>query len=454
MIDQAQVNNIAYLPQSIPNYQFGEIVINPVLAELAMNGSAKLKQHSTYIQQSYQALLDYVRYALFDNDVAELDITEQDNRALLNYRSALFKRRVTVFDISNIFLSPTRLINAYQLEWNQTAYPAVAEKKQQQAPAKPDLTYVSQVISETRQRKCAFKFFLSKVAQRLLLDQHHVEEIVSLFGPQQSYCGDQFLFVKSYQKPMDVDAFVEYCKEQLKLEFAPKEDNSPPEEAHKTKPQKQKADSEQQKGAQKQLQSAKKEVLAPLSEILAQPQYTLTEIEDLPHHRIVDGAMKATLGKYSYIEDQREQFLVRQKEIDEEEERQAQQRLLEAQSASQASATEPQTSQNVKNGRKQHAHPTKAKTPVKQQAIPKPTTPSKSRSKTFKQPETQPEVNTELYRKIDETQQYYAQYGLQEVLETALTNLVMARDAGLVEDPLQFLGNDISSRAEGAEDQL
>lgn len=97
----------------MPNYQFGEIVINPVLAELATNGPAKLKQHSTYIQQSYQALLDYVRYALFDNDVSAFKITEQDNRAILSYRQALFKRRVTVFDISNIFIRPTNLLSAY-----------------------------------------------------------------------------------------------------------------------------------------------------------------------------------------------------------------------------------------------------------------------------------------------------------------------------------------------------
>ena len=59
-------------------------------------------------------------------------------------------------------------------------------------------------------------------------------------------------------------------------------------------------------------------------------------------------------------------------------------------------------------------------------------------------------MSSELYRKIDEAQQYYAQYGLQKVLEAALTNLIMARDAGLVDDPLQFLGNDIFRRAEEA----
>lgn len=120
------------------------------------------------------------------------------------------------------------------------------------------------------------------------------------------------------------------------------------------------------------------------------------------------------------------------------------------QNGSQASVAEPSTSLNAKNGKKQHAHATKSKTPVKQAAIPKPVTPSKSRAKTFKQPEAQPEVSSELYRKIDEAQQYYAQYGLQEVLEAALTNLIMARDAGLVDDPLQFLGNDIFRRAEEA----
>lgn len=50
--------------------------MNPVIAELAERGSEKLGQHSTYIQQSYQTLLDYVRYTLFDNDVAQLKITE------------------------------------------------------------------------------------------------------------------------------------------------------------------------------------------------------------------------------------------------------------------------------------------------------------------------------------------------------------------------------------------
>lgn len=140
--------------------------------------------------------------------------------------------------------------------------------------------------------------------------------------------------------------------------------------------------------------------------------------------------------------------MVRQHQIEEEEERQAQQRLLEAQNGSQASVAEPSTSLAVKNTKKQHGHTSKAKTPVKQAAIPKPTTPSKSKAKTFKQPETQPEVSSELYRKIDEVQQFYAQHGLQEVLEAALTNLVMARDAGLVDDPLQFLGNDIFRRAE------
>ena len=49
LIDQTQVGNVAYLPQSIPNYQFGEVVLNPVLAELATNGPGKLRQHSTYI---------------------------------------------------------------------------------------------------------------------------------------------------------------------------------------------------------------------------------------------------------------------------------------------------------------------------------------------------------------------------------------------------------------------
>lgn len=156
--------------------------------------------------------------------------------------------------------------------------------------------------------------------------------------------------------------------------------------------------------------------------------------------------MKAGLARFAFAEDQREQFLVRQRELEEEEERQAQQRLLEAQNASQASA-EASASQTGRNGRKSHAHATKAKTPVKQTAIPKPATPSKSRAKTFKQPETQPEVSAELYRQIDEVQQYYAQLGLQETLEAALTNLAMARDAGLVDDPLQFLGNDLSRRA-------
>ena len=56
-------------------------------------------------------------------------------------------------------------------------------------------------------------------------------------------------------------------------------------------------------------------------------------------------------------------------------------------------------------------------------------------------------MSAELYRQIDEVQQYYAQLGLQETLEAALTNLAMARDAGLVDDPLQFLGNDLSRRA-------
>lgn len=73
--------------------------------------------------------------------------------------------------------------------------------------------------------------------------------------------------------------------------------------------------------------------------------------------------MKAALAKFAFVEDQREQFLVRQRELEEEEERAAQQRLLEAQNASQASA-EPSASQAGRNGRK-HAHGQKAKTPVK-----------------------------------------------------------------------------------------
>lgn len=42
MIDQT-IGNIAYLPQSVPNYQFGEVVLNPVLAELATSGPGKLR---------------------------------------------------------------------------------------------------------------------------------------------------------------------------------------------------------------------------------------------------------------------------------------------------------------------------------------------------------------------------------------------------------------------------
>ena len=128
LIDQT-IGNVAYLPQSVPNYQFGEVVLNPVLAELATSGPGKLRQHSTYIQQSYEALLDYVRFTLFDNDVPALRIAERENQALLDYRAALFKRRVAVFDVSSIFVSPERLLDAYQLEWNPTAYSASWEKK-------------------------------------------------------------------------------------------------------------------------------------------------------------------------------------------------------------------------------------------------------------------------------------------------------------------------------------
>lgn len=42
LIDQT-IGNVAYLPQSVPNYQFGEVVLNPVLAELATSGPGKLR---------------------------------------------------------------------------------------------------------------------------------------------------------------------------------------------------------------------------------------------------------------------------------------------------------------------------------------------------------------------------------------------------------------------------
>lgn len=111
-----------------------------------------------------------MRFALFDNDVPALRIAERENRALLDYRAALFKRLVAVFDVSSIFVSPERLLDAYQLEWNPTAYPASGEKKQQNS-AKPDLAYVSSVVSGARGRRCGFRFFMQRVGQRLLLSQ-------------------------------------------------------------------------------------------------------------------------------------------------------------------------------------------------------------------------------------------------------------------------------------------
>lgn len=98
---------------------------------------------------------------------------------------------------------------------------------------------------------------------------------MSLFGPAQGSFPDGFVFVRSYLKPVDVDAFVEYCTECAGLEFKPEElggcENSPKEETHKTKAQKQKAEAEQQKSGQKQPQSTKKDAPVPLAELLAQP---------------------------------------------------------------------------------------------------------------------------------------------------------------------------------------
>lgn len=70
---------------------------------------------------------------------------------------------------------------------------------------------MGQVVSAARERRCGFKYFLSKVRQRLLLTQHQIERVVSMFGPEQSYFSDEFLFVRSYQRPVGVEAFVQYC---------------------------------------------------------------------------------------------------------------------------------------------------------------------------------------------------------------------------------------------------
>lgn len=179
-----------------------------------------------------------MRYALFDNDVSTLRITENENMALLDYRQALFKRRVAVLDVSSVFVSPDRLLNAYRLEWNPTAFPAAGEKKQQSL-ARPDLGYVAQTVEGARGRRCGFKFFMQKVKQRLLLSQREVERAVALFGPAQEYFSDEFLFVKSYLRPVDARAFVSYCERVVGLKFREKEvETALEEETHKTKSQK------------------------------------------------------------------------------------------------------------------------------------------------------------------------------------------------------------------------
>ena len=65
---------------------------------------------------------------------------------------------------------------------------------------------------------------------------------MGLFGPAQGSFPDGFVFVRSYLRPVDVGAFVEYCAERAGLEFKPEAlcgcENSPKEETHKTKAQK------------------------------------------------------------------------------------------------------------------------------------------------------------------------------------------------------------------------
>lgn len=129
----------------------------------------------------------------------------------------MFKRRVSVFDVSSAFISPTGLLSAYQLEWNPTAFPAAGEKRQ--AFTKPDMAYVSSVVQAARGRKSGFRFFLARVGRRLSLDQRQTERYVSMFGPNQKYYKDEFLFVKSYLTPVNTTAFVQFCEAFVGLQF-------------------------------------------------------------------------------------------------------------------------------------------------------------------------------------------------------------------------------------------
>ncbi|CAL6106861.1 Conserved_hypothetical protein [Hexamita inflata] len=379
----------------VPQYSISSAVINPVVGEILRNGDKSKLVSRPEEFESYSIIAQDLKKLI---KIIQLQTTE--DRFVVNLKPSVYCRVPLIYDISALCIDKQQLLDVYRFTYNITRYPPGPDpKKPIVYPERPQF----ELLEQKQYSRQPMRIMLQMLKNQQQLTSFQTEQLIQVFGSKSTPV-TQLLFIQEFQQPYSVDSFAKFLGKtppQKHVTRAPSANGS-------KSPDFKKAPEQQIK---KENPKDVKEKEKPLQEAIKDT----TLIKNLPKNEKLE-----TLKILQSMQQQFAQLLSDKYDF-----------------YSQKDKTEKEKEErefvigqlNKKIGSRDDFQ-TKPKS-----SKPEP----KDQAKVL----GDENVNETLFKEVEDVQKYFEEINLGPLLEQCLTNLILGVEAGLVDNQIEFLGEEI-----------